>query len=66
MTIGTLANRYHQTNNYQKARDNYRKVIKLSSEPRAVDQRQISSNLATTYQQLGIIAQELREYGGSI
>ncbi|MBD2427836.1 tetratricopeptide repeat protein [Phormidium sp. FACHB-1136] len=62
MTLDRLAYCYMTTQNYQKARSTYEKVLNVILQLREVSDNQIKSALASTYHQLGRVAQELREY----
>jgi len=62
MALDRLAMGYLQTQNYPQAKESYLRTLELSQQLQGVEARQIQSLLATTYHQLGIVAQELREY----
>jgi tetratricopeptide (TPR) repeat protein len=62
MALGRLAYCYLQTKNYHQARSTYQKIIELSQALTGVEATQIKSGLASTYHQLGRVAEELREY----
>ena len=61
--MGRLANCYLQTNNYQKAREIYQEIVELCQDLKRLPETQVKSELAVAYHQLGIVAQEFREYG---
>ena len=62
MALDRLAMGYLQTQNYPQAKESYLRILELSQQLQGVEATQIKSLLATTYHQLGIVAQELREY----
>jgi tetratricopeptide (TPR) repeat protein len=62
MVLDRLASCYLMTKQYKDARDSYQRVLDLLSTLQGVDPRQIQSAQASTYHQLGRVAQELREY----
>ncbi|AFZ23169.1 Tfp pilus assembly protein PilF [Cylindrospermum stagnale PCC 7417] len=62
MALDRLASCYLQTQDYQQARKSYQKNIESTQKLNGVSENQIKSMLATTYHQLGIVAQKLREY----
>lgn len=63
MALDRLAFCYLKTQNYPQARESYLKVVELTQQLRGVDERQKQSGLAaSTYHQLGYVAQELREW----
>jgi tetratricopeptide (TPR) repeat protein len=62
MALDRLAVGYLQTQNYQKAKESYEKVVELTQELTGVEETQKQSVLASTYHQLGMVAQQLREY----
>jgi tetratricopeptide (TPR) repeat protein len=57
-----LAAGYLQTQKYQEARESYQKIGELLLQLSDVEERQKQSALATTYHQLGIVAEQLREF----
>jgi tetratricopeptide (TPR) repeat protein len=62
MVLDRLASCYLMTKQYKDARDSYQRVLDLLSTLQGVDPRQIQSAQASTYHQLGSVAQELREF----
>ena len=62
LILGNLASCYLDTQNYQQAKESYQKVIKQLQQLSGVEATQIKSTLATTYHQLGRVAEELREF----
>ncbi|MFN6495632.1 MAG: tetratricopeptide repeat protein [Nostoc sp. DedQUE01] len=62
IALARLAMGYLQTQNYPQAKESYLRVIELSQQLQDVEATQIKSLLATTYHQLGRVAEELREY----
>ena len=62
MALDRLAFGYLQTQKYQEARESYQKIGELLLQISDVEERQKQSALATTYHQLGIVAQQLREF----
>ncbi|MGK7874741.1 MAG: tetratricopeptide repeat protein [Xenococcaceae cyanobacterium] len=60
--VGNLSNCYWKTKNYLKARESYQKVVELTQQLSGVEESQKQSILATTYHQLGNVAQQLREF----
>jgi tetratricopeptide (TPR) repeat protein len=62
MALDRLAVGYLETQNYLQARESYQNVVELTQQLRGVEERQKQSALATTYHQLGRVAQELREW----
>ncbi|NET33075.1 MAG: tetratricopeptide repeat protein [Cyanothece sp. SIO1E1] len=62
MAFDRLAYCYMATQNYQDARLTYEKVLRITPQLREVSENQKKSALASTYHQLGRVAQELREY----
>lgn len=62
MALDRLAMAYLQTQNYPQAKESYLRVIELSQQLQGVETTQIKSSLASTYHQLGRVAQELRQY----
>ena len=63
MAVDRLALGYLETKDYQNARDAYQKILVLCQQLTDIEERQRQLWLATTYHQLGAVAQELREYG---
>ena len=63
MALDRLASCYLQTKDYQNARAAYQKSVVLCQQLTDVAETQVKSALASTYHQLGAVAQELREYG---
>ena len=63
MVLDRLAYCYWQIKDYQNARDAYQELVNLCQQITDVAETQVKSALASTYHQLGVIAQELREYG---
>ena len=57
-----LANIYLQTRNYPQANESYQRVIELLQQLQGVEETKIQFGVANTYHQLGMLAQELREY----
>jgi len=62
LVLGELGNNYYQSKNHQKAKESYHKVIDLCQSI-DLEEARSKSTLATTHHQLGMVAQELREYG---
>jgi tetratricopeptide (TPR) repeat protein len=62
MALDRLAVGYLQTQKYQEARESYQKIGELLLQLSDVEERQKQSALATTYHQLGMVAQKLREW----
>ncbi len=62
MALDRLAAGYLQTQNYPQAKESYLRVIELSQQLQGVEATQIKSGLASTYHQLGMVAQDLRQY----
>ncbi|PHJ63574.1 Tfp pilus assembly protein PilF [Nostoc linckia z18] len=62
MALDRLAMGYLQTQNYPQAQESYLRVIELSQQLQGVEATQIKSSLASTYHQLGYVAQKLRQY----
>ncbi|MGF1991392.1 MAG: CHAT domain-containing protein [Nostoc sp. ZfuVER08] len=62
MALDRLAVGYLQTQNYPQAKESYLRVIELSQQLQGVEATQIKSSLASTYHQLGRVAEELRQY----
>jgi tetratricopeptide (TPR) repeat protein len=63
MAVDRLARGYLETKDYQNARTAYQKSVILCQQLNDVEETQVKSALASTYHQLGRVAQELREYG---
>jgi tetratricopeptide (TPR) repeat protein len=62
MALDRLAKCYLQTQNYLKAKEYYQQVVELIQQLQDVEATQINSYLASTYHQLGYVAQYMREY----
>ncbi|MFN6485624.1 tetratricopeptide repeat protein [Nostoc sp. DedQUE02] len=62
MALDRLAMGYLQTQNYPQAKESYLRTLELSQKLQGVEAAQIKSSLASTYHQLGYVAQVLREY----
>ncbi|MDJ0798020.1 MAG: tetratricopeptide repeat protein [Calothrix sp. MO_167.B12] len=62
VAIDLLANCYLQTQNYQQAKQRYEKKLKIIDKITNLEETRKKSDIASTYHQLGIVAQELREY----
>ncbi|MEQ9553486.1 MAG: tetratricopeptide repeat protein [Coleofasciculus sp. G3-WIS-01] len=62
MAQDRLAYCYLNTQNYTQAKATYQQVLELYQKLTGLEERQKQNALATTYHQLGIVAQELREY----
>ncbi|MEH2179122.1 MAG: tetratricopeptide repeat protein, partial [Nostoc sp.] len=62
MVLDRLAYCYMATKNYLQAKDTYQKSIAVSQKLSGVSERENQLGLASTYHQLGIVAQDLREY----
>ncbi|BDA70660.1 hypothetical protein CAL7716_048260 [Calothrix sp. PCC 7716] len=62
MAVDRLAGSYLQTQNYLKAKEYYQQVVKLIQQLQDVEETQINSVLASTYHNLGYVAQDMREY----
>ncbi|MFN7761443.1 MAG: tetratricopeptide repeat protein [Pseudanabaena sp.] len=63
IALDLLACAYWKTKHYKKARESYKKELELLKSLQFIDDRQRGLSSATTHHQLGIVAQELREYG---
>ncbi len=57
-----LATCYLQTQNYQQAKQRYEKQLEIIDKITSLEETRKKSYIAGTYHQLGIVAQELREY----
>ena len=62
LTLARLANCYLQTQNYEKAREQYEKTLTIYDQLESLEERQKQLWKATSYHQLGRVAQELREF----
>ncbi|MEO0394351.1 MAG: tetratricopeptide repeat protein, partial [Cyanobacteria bacterium P01_A01_bin.137] len=62
MALDRLAVCYLVTQNYKAAKATYEKVLEVTTTLKEVTENQKKSNMASTYHQLGRVAQELREY----
>jgi tetratricopeptide (TPR) repeat protein len=62
VALDYLANTYLQTKQYTQARKSYEKELELLESLQFIDERQRGLSKASTYHQLGIVAQKLREY----
>jgi tetratricopeptide (TPR) repeat protein len=62
MVQDRLANCYFVTKDYQQARNSYQEIIELTRKLKGVSEEEKKSSFASTYHQLGVIAQEMREY----
>jgi tetratricopeptide (TPR) repeat protein len=62
MALDRLAICYLQTQNYQQARKSYQEIVELCLSLNDIQEEQRKSWIATTYHQLGAVAQNLREY----
>jgi tetratricopeptide (TPR) repeat protein len=62
VALERLASCFLQTKDYQNSREAYRKNVQMWQQITEVAETQVKSGLATTYHQLGNVAQELREY----
>ncbi len=60
--LGNLALAYQETKNYEQAKQTNLKVIELTQNLQGVDEQQKASKLGYIYHNLGIVAQELREW----
>jgi tetratricopeptide (TPR) repeat protein len=60
--LGSLAASHLKSQNYAQAKESYQQVIELLQQLQGVEVTQIKSFLASTYHQLGSVAQQLREY----
>ncbi|AKV69908.1 tetratricopeptide repeat protein [Microcystis panniformis] len=60
--LGNLAIAYKYTKNYEQAKQTNLKVIELTQNLQGVDEQQKASILGYIYHNLGIVAQELREW----
>ncbi|MCA2623114.1 MAG: tetratricopeptide repeat protein [Microcystis sp. M20BS1] len=60
--LGNLAIAYQNTKNYEQAKQTNLKVIELTQNLQGVDEQQKASKLGYIYHNLGIVAQELREW----
>ena len=63
MAVDRLARGYYETKDYQNAKETHQKIVVLCQQLTDIEERQRQLWLATTYQGLGAVAQELREYG---
>ncbi|MFP5275410.1 tetratricopeptide repeat protein, partial [Coleofasciculus sp.] len=62
MAQDRLACCYLETQNYTQAKATYQQVLELTQQLTGVEERQKQLYIATTYHQLGRVAEELREY----
>jgi tetratricopeptide (TPR) repeat protein len=62
MAFDRLAVCYLQTQNYPQARESYQEIVSLCQDLTSIEETQVKSALASTYHQLGRVAEELREY----
>ena len=62
MTLQGLGTGYLETKNYFQAKESYKQVIKLTQQLTGIEERQKQSTLATTYHQLGVVAQKSRKW----
>ena len=62
MAQARLASCYLKTQNYAQAKAAYQQVLELYQQLTGVEERQKQNGLASTYHQLGMVAEELREY----
>jgi tetratricopeptide (TPR) repeat protein len=62
MALDRLASCYLVTKDYQQAKNSYQEIIELTVKLKGVSEEQKKSGLASTYHQLGRVAQEMREY----
>ena len=62
LTLARLANCYLQTQNYEKAREQYEKTLTIYDQLESLEERQKQLWKATSYHQLGRVAEELREF----
>ncbi|MEQ8383256.1 MAG: CHAT domain-containing protein [Coleofasciculus sp. A1-SPW-01] len=62
MAQDRLAYCYLETQNYTQAQAAYQQVLELTQQLTGVEERQKQNALASTYHNLGAVAQELREY----
>ncbi|MBE9117484.1 tetratricopeptide repeat protein [Lusitaniella coriacea LEGE 07157] len=62
MVLNRLANCYLATQNYQKAREIYKENIEFDEQLQGISEQQKRISQASTYHQLGIVAQQLREW----
>jgi tetratricopeptide (TPR) repeat protein len=62
MVLDRLAMGYLQTQNCPQAKASYLQITELLQQLQGVEATQIKSSLATTYHQLGNVAEKLREY----
>ena len=62
IVFGQRASKYLETRQYSQAREAYREVLDTLTSAQSLDEQQKQSWVATTYHQLGRVAQELREF----
>ena len=62
IVFGQRASKYLETQQYSQAREAYREVLDTLTSAQSLDEQQKQSWVATTYHQLGRVAQELREF----
>jgi tetratricopeptide (TPR) repeat protein len=62
MALRSLAVGYLQTQKYQEAREYYQKIGELLLQLSGVEERQKQSAIARTYHELGMVAEQLREF----
>ena len=60
--LGNLAIAYKDTKNYEQAKQTYLKVIELTQNLQGVDEQRKAYSLGNAYHNLGVVAQELREW----
>ncbi|WP_430015330.1 tetratricopeptide repeat protein [Microcystis protocystis FBCC-A270] len=60
--LGNLALAYQETKNYEQAKQTNLKVIELTQNLQGVDEQQKAYSLGNAYHNLGMVAQELREW----
>jgi tetratricopeptide (TPR) repeat protein len=62
LVLERVAYCYLETQSYQEAKKSYQKILKLYQELNGLEERQKQLCIAIIYHQLGIVAEELREY----
>ncbi len=62
MTLERVATGYLETKNYSQAKEFYQQAIELTRRLKGIEERQKQLFIATTYHQLGIVAEELRQW----
>jgi len=62
IVLGQRARKYLETQQYSRAREAYREVLDALTSAQSLEEQQKQSWIASTYHQLGIVAQELHEF----